>query len=158
VRIDRYTVLEGNLHNLMSCLLGVTIQCARCHDHKFEPIRQSDYYGLQAILFPVYNPERWSKPNDRTVAVGTRAQRDEHRRLNERIDRQIKALQASLATAAAPLMEQLIEERLKHLDTATRSAVLKAVAIPADKQSPQQKSLVQKHVTPRKITDDDLAN
>jgi len=38
----------------MNCLLGITIQCARCHAHKFEPIAR-EYYGLQAILFPAYS-------------------------------------------------------------------------------------------------------
>ena len=74
VRTDRLTVLEGNVQNVMNCLLGLTVQCARCHDHKFEPISQEEYYGLQAILVPVYNPERWAKPNDRIVTVGSRTE------------------------------------------------------------------------------------
>jgi hypothetical protein len=32
-----------------SAILGVTLGCARCHDHKFDPIRQSDYYRIQAF-------------------------------------------------------------------------------------------------------------
>src|SRR6516225_1479136 len=70
VRTDRITVLEGNVQNTVNCLLGLTIQCTRCHDHKFEPITQEEYYGLQAVLFPVYNPERWTKPNERVVPIG----------------------------------------------------------------------------------------
>jgi mono/diheme cytochrome c family protein len=38
--------------------LGLTIQCARCHDHKFDSITQRDYYGLQAILAGVNHAER----------------------------------------------------------------------------------------------------
>ena len=33
-----------------AAFLGVTVGCARCHDHKFDPIRQSDYYRLQAFF------------------------------------------------------------------------------------------------------------
>ena len=33
-----------------SAFLGVTLGCARCHDHKFDPIRQSDYYRMQAFF------------------------------------------------------------------------------------------------------------
>src|SRR5947208_1569010 len=94
VRTDRFTVLEGNLQIAMNCLLGVTIQCARCHEHKFEPISHAEYYQLQAIYYPAYCPERWTKPSDRTVVVGTRAQRENFQRRNDRIERQVKALQA----------------------------------------------------------------
>jgi mono/diheme cytochrome c family protein len=38
--------------------LGLTVQCARCHDHKFDPITQRDYYGLQAIFAGVGHGER----------------------------------------------------------------------------------------------------
>ena len=48
--------------------LGLTIQCARCHDHKFDPIRQADYYGLQAIFAGVNHAARDSRAGRRTTA------------------------------------------------------------------------------------------
>jgi hypothetical protein len=56
VKVDKYAVLEGNVQILGSAFLGLTLQCARCHDHKFEPVTQAEYYGLQAILRPVFDP------------------------------------------------------------------------------------------------------
>ncbi len=53
--------------------LGLTIQCARCHDHKFDPITQNDYYGLQAILAGVNHGEREVRAPDseaRTYQAG----------------------------------------------------------------------------------------
>jgi mono/diheme cytochrome c family protein len=44
--------------------LGLTLQCARCHDHKFDPITQKDYYGMQAILAGVNHAERAIKAPD----------------------------------------------------------------------------------------------
>ena len=67
VRVDRYTVLETAMQNVSTGLLGLTIQCAKCHDHKFEPLTQRDYYRFQAVLIPAFPPEQWVKPNDRFV-------------------------------------------------------------------------------------------
>jgi mono/diheme cytochrome c family protein len=157
VRTDRMTVLEGNLQVAMNCLLGITIQCTRCHEHKFEPIAHDEYYRLQAILYPVYCPDRWVKPNERTVTVATRQEREEHRRRTERVDRQVQALQAGLATQAGPYRELLIEERLAGLDAAAREAVLAAVRTPKEKLSPEQQALLKMHVEPLTVSDDDVA-
>ena len=67
VRTDRYYALESEMQIIGSSLLGITFQCAKCHDHKFEPITQKDYYALQAFLYPAFNIEKWTKPNDRVV-------------------------------------------------------------------------------------------
>jgi hypothetical protein len=111
VRTDRLTVLEGNLQNLMNCLLGVTIQCARCHDHKFEPVSLKEYYRLQAIFFPVYNPDRWAKPNDRVVVLASREEQARWQRRNDLVGRQVKALRDGLAAISGPFREQLLDER-----------------------------------------------
>jgi hypothetical protein len=157
VLTDRLTVLEGNVQNIVNCLLGLTIQCARCHDHKFEPISQKEYYGLQAILFPVYNPARWAKPNERVVLVGTRSDLAARRRLDEQIERQVKAANAGLAAFAEPLREQLLDERLKGLDASTRTAVLEALKTSKQKRTSTQKLLLQKHAKLVEITHEQLA-
>jgi len=58
--VDKYfdaqqKAMETSLH----ALLGITVQCARCHDHKFDPILQSDYYKLMAVYQAVWDPENW---------------------------------------------------------------------------------------------------
>jgi hypothetical protein len=157
IRTDRFTVLEGNIQNVINCLLGLTIQCARCHDHKFEPITQKEYYGLQALLFPVYNPDRWSKPNDRSVVVGTRSELAVRERLNRQIDRQIYAVQGGLAAFAEPLRQQLLNERLKGLDAAERAALRDARSTRKEKRTAAQIDLLKKHAKRIEITHDMLA-
>jgi hypothetical protein len=157
VRTDKYSVLEGNLQVSMSCLLGITIQCARCHGHKFEPIRHDEYYRLEAIFYPVYCPDRWTKPNDRFVLVGSRQAREEYERRNKQIDAQIKAYQASLESLAAPLREQLVDERLQKLDAAKRDAVRQARATAEDKRTAEQKALLKAQAALLEISQDDVA-
>jgi hypothetical protein len=160
VRTDCFSVLEGNLQNCMNSLLGITIQCARCHDHKFEPVTQEEYYRLQAILYPVYCPDRWTKPNDRVVAVASKTEREKHQKLTARVDRQVKALKESLQKITQPFRDQLIEERLKDLkdlEPAVRDALLQAVSTAEDKRTEEQKAILKKHEEQLKVSEDDLA-
>lgn len=154
VRTDRFTVLEGNIQNLMNSLLGITIQCARCHDHKFEPITQAEYYSLQALLFPIYNPEKWVKPNERVVTIGTKAEIAAHQRKYQLIDRQVKASKDALAQVAEPLREQILDERLKDLPAKDRQDIIDAVK--AAKKTPAQQALLKKYPQ-SEVTEQDLA-
>jgi uncharacterized protein DUF1553/uncharacterized protein DUF1549/cytochrome c len=56
------------MHDLVSTtgstFLGLTIGCARCHDHKFDPILQTDYYRVRAIFEGVQHAERELRPAD----------------------------------------------------------------------------------------------
>jgi hypothetical protein len=47
----------------LSAVTGLTIGCARCHDHKFDPILQEDYFKLTAVYQPVWDPENWLASN-----------------------------------------------------------------------------------------------
>ncbi len=93
VRADKYAVLEGAIQIIGSSLLGLTLQCARCHDHKFEPVTQREYYQLQAILYPAFNVEHWKKPNDRTVIAGPREAMTRWQIHEKVIDAQLEALE-----------------------------------------------------------------
>ncbi len=57
VASSRNEVLTEMTNVVGSALLGVTIGCARCHNHKFDPVRQSDYYRIQAYFAAVYDKD-----------------------------------------------------------------------------------------------------
>src|SRR5262249_54393145 len=46
-KLDQY---DDRIDTLCRGFLGLTVACARCHDHKFDPISQKDYYGLAGII------------------------------------------------------------------------------------------------------------
>ena len=59
--IARSNDRDDMVANAMSTFVSLTVHCARCHDHKFDPIRQRDYYALQAVFAGV---ERADRPYD----------------------------------------------------------------------------------------------
>ena len=100
VLADKYAVLEGTIQVIGSSLLGLTLQCAKCHDHKFEPVTQKDYYQLQAILHPAFDFEHWIKPNDRIVIAGPREELARWETHEKAVDAEINALKRMVGTGA----------------------------------------------------------
>lgn len=97
VRIDRYTALESSMQNISSSLLGLTIQCAKCHDHKFEPLTQRDYYAFQAVLAGVFAPDKWLKPNERVVYAALPGEFSQWKNRLQELDQQIQRQETDLA-------------------------------------------------------------
>jgi hypothetical protein len=57
VASSRNEILTEMTNVIGAAFLGVTVGCARCHDHKFDPIKQSDYYRLQAFFSSTYEKD-----------------------------------------------------------------------------------------------------
>ncbi|MDA1276528.1 MAG: DUF1549 and DUF1553 domain-containing protein [Verrucomicrobia bacterium] len=55
----RYVAQQTAVEVSMKALMGLTINCVRCHDHKFDPIKQEEYYRLISVFQPVYDPDQW---------------------------------------------------------------------------------------------------
>ena len=122
VRADKYAVLEGTVQIIGSSLLGLTIQCAECHDHKFEPVTQKEYYRLQAILYPAFNVEHWVKPNDRVVIAGPRDELLRWEAHDKAIDAEIAALKRTFVAGPDSRRKKAKEKALKPVIEAIEGA------------------------------------
>jgi hypothetical protein len=92
-----HQVISDTMQILGSSLMGLTIQCARCHDHKYDPISQRDYYALQAVLLPALDPTRWLPSEVRAIPLASEreiARVNEH---NRKVENRITELTSSLA-------------------------------------------------------------
>ncbi len=71
--VAKNAVITETVKIVSSSLLGMTVGCAECHDHRFDPILQKDFYRLRAILEPGLNYAGWYEPKLREVSLRTAA-------------------------------------------------------------------------------------
>lgn len=143
VKVDQYTVLEGAVQLIGNAFLGVTLQCARCHDHKFEPVRQSEYYALEAVLRPALDPAAWIKPQARTVGVASRFEREARAREWEAHQREVKTLESAIAAVQTPYRRRWIEEKLTGVRGLDQKALLQAFDTPEAQRNDAMKKALQ---------------
>ena len=60
----RYDTMDDKIDTMSRAVLGLTVSCARCHDHKFDPIPTEDYYSLAGVFFNTeYVSRKWTVPS-----------------------------------------------------------------------------------------------
>jgi len=112
--------------------LGLTLACARCHDHKFEPLPQTDYYRLQAFFTPAVFRHDLSVAAPERRAADAAAQRE--------YDALVKPVREAIAALEEPYRRRLYDARFAKLADEVRTAHLTDAA----KRTPNQKELVEK--------------
>ena len=117
-KITRLLDRDDMLSNVMSTFSSLTVHCARCHQHKFDPISQEDYYSLQAVFAGVDRAER---PYDRSSKAFLRRQQLSREREAVRFERDM--LQAQLDAFRTPELDGIakrLAEVESELDTLRR--------------------------------------
>ncbi len=71
VKLAKNQVIAEQIKITTSSLMGMTVACAQCHDHRYDPITQADYYRLRAVFDPAYHWEAWRAPNSRLYSLYT---------------------------------------------------------------------------------------
>ena len=162
---DRFQVVADEVQIFSSAALGLTLQCARCHDHKFDPLPQRDYYRLLAVFQGAYDPYDWIPPvfsddperkmlyfdtrvmpyvTPRANPIKLAEERKKAEAHNKELDREIEALEAALKEKAAPLKKRLVEERLAELPEDLHDDLRKMLATPPEERNEFQKQLAEK--------------
>ena len=111
--IDRRAALEAVVQVTATSLLGLTVHCARCHDHKYDPISQQEYYQFQAIMFPAFNPQNWVNPKDRVIYAYLPGEKETWEEKERQLKEQLPKLQSDYATwiaANREPSEELLQE------------------------------------------------
>ncbi len=140
----RHQVLYDTLQTVSSNVLGLTMHCAQCHSHKFDPIAQADYYRLLAIFAPAYNVQNWKKVDERFLPDVSAKEKEEIDGHNAELDKQVAELNKLLGEIRGPFRQKLYEAKFAALPEAIRQDTRAAVETPAEKRSEVQKYLAEK--------------
>jgi hypothetical protein len=124
-----------------SALLGLTVGCAQCHDHRYDPIPQADYYRLRAVFEPALDPSHWRRPAQRLVSLYHEADRTKAAAVEAEAQRLDKELQAKTEHHVAAAVQKELQKYSEPL----RSKLAAARAAAPDKRTAEQKALLDTH-------------
>ncbi|MDB5391883.1 MAG: hypothetical protein JWM11_7529 [Planctomycetaceae bacterium] len=120
--VDRYDQLDDVVRAVSTTFLGLTVNCARCHNHKFEPLSQMDYARLLAVFAPLERPQEGRTEFDREV--GTPHEVENFKTAKERADTALKHVQAQLQALQKAIQHRVLADRSNGLADDARAAFL----------------------------------
>ena len=124
----RYNYLDDIIATTSRVFLGLTVDCARCHDHKFDEISQMDYYRTMAVFFPYV---RYDFPLADPEAVRR------HAEATEAVNKRIEPLERQIASLEAPYKKLARQRALEEFP----EEIQIAVRTPDEQRTPGQKLL-----------------
>jgi len=134
-------VMADTIKIVSTSLLGLTVGCAQCHDHRYDPILQTDYYQLRAVFEPAYDWKKWRNPVSRRISLYTAEQRA---RASE-IETEARELTTERNAKQKTFIEVALEKELAKLEEGLRETARAAFNTPGDKRTDEQKQLLSKH-------------
>jgi hypothetical protein len=110
----RYIYLDDMIGTTTRAFLGLTVSCARCHDHKFDPIPQMDYYKLMAVFYPYVNYDHPLAPKAEVEAYEAK---------KASVEAKTSPLKREIAALEEPYRAKAFEQKLATFPTDIQAAV-----------------------------------
>jgi len=143
--LNRQEWLTEVVNGLGSAFLGITVGCARCHDHKFDPIPQADYYRLQAFFAAADNFD-YKNP--------TQQEKEAYEAVVKAHKEKLKPITDEIAAIEKPYRERLKAEKRSKLEM----HYLQALAIDEKQRTEEQKRLAKEAMNMLEIKWDELVS
>ncbi|MCY4585530.1 MAG: PSD1 and planctomycete cytochrome C domain-containing protein [Bryobacterales bacterium] len=149
---ERMNIIADEIQVMTSAVMGITVGCARCHDHKYDPIPQRDYYRFSAILQTAYDPYDWLPPKKRQLDLALDSEKRAVKEHNTPLQEKIEQLEKALAREEGPYRKKLLEKRLAELPEGVREDLRTLDDTPKDQRTSVQQYLAGKFAKTLEIT------
>jgi mono/diheme cytochrome c family protein len=143
----RNQAVADTIQTVTSAVLGLSVACAQCHDHRYDPISIDDYYRLRAVFDPAMSIQHWRQPNQRLVDMTNDATKAER----AKIEAEAIALQDDINTRRRAHCQTIQNREIEAAAEEDREALRQAIATSPGEQTADQKALLEKHPKVRTI-------
>jgi hypothetical protein len=114
---DGHELSISAVETVSTAFMGLTVGCAKCHDHVYDPIKQRDFYAMKALFDPLVLKK---------VVLATSAEIVARGKATEELEKKRAAIEGPINTLVAPFKKKLYDERVAMLPDDVRPIVLKA--------------------------------
>jgi hypothetical protein len=134
-------VVSDTIKIVSTSLLGLSVGCAQCHDHRYDPILQDDYYRLRAVFEPALNWKNWRVPDQRRISLYTDADRVRVAALGAEANK----VAVAYSQKEHNYIERALDKELVKFEPTLAKQLKAAFDTPDAKRSAEQKSLLSRY-------------
>ncbi|QDT62744.1 Planctomycete cytochrome C [Stieleria bergensis] len=144
---ERLKVIDDALAIVSKGLMGLTMECARCHTHKYDPLPQRDYYRLKAVFQGALDEHDWRTFKNRKLSLATKSQRERIKQINPPLEKQLRSLRNKDKQLNQQLTLQLLRDHYPEQSERDHQETLAALRVADNNRSLKQKRLFERLVT-----------
>jgi hypothetical protein len=139
--LARNDVMADTIKIVSTSLLGLTVGCAQCHAHRYDPITHADYHRVRALFEPAYDWQHWRTPDERLVSLWT----DEIRQQASAAEAELKDITQRRNEALDKTVDETLAHELAKLPEDIQPLAKAARATPDKDRTAEQRQLIKEY-------------
>lgn len=142
---ERLGLIADALNVVSSGVMGLSMECARCHGHKYDPIPQRDYYRMKAVFQGAFDEHDWLSWQTRKIDIATPDMLAEFQATNPALEKEIKAFESQQKKAIGELQNRYFTERWPTISKELQSEIEDARKATVGRMTLRQEELVERY-------------